>query len=91
MSASLRRSCLHYAHTFLMQTRYTALANASGKLEERLARRLLMADDRVDGDELRLTHEGLAKILAAQRPGVTLAMQELERRRLIGHARHHYH
>lgn len=42
----------------------TAVSNARNKIEERLARWLLMADDRIDGDELPLTHEFLAMMLA---------------------------
>ena len=86
-SDTLRRYCLHYAHAFLIQTAHTALANASGKLEERVARRLLMAYDRVDGDELPITHDFIGMMLGAARPGVTLAMQELERRGLIAQQR----
>jgi CRP-like cAMP-binding protein len=55
-SVSLHREMLRYANAFLMQTTTTALANGRSKVEERLARWLLMAHDRVDGDELPLTH-----------------------------------
>jgi CRP-like cAMP-binding protein len=82
-SRSLHRNLLRYAHAFLIQTTSTALANGRSKSEERLARWLLMADDRLDGDELPLTHEFLAVMLGTHRPGVTLAVQALERERLI--------
>ncbi len=42
-----------------------------------------MADDRLDGGELPLTHEFLAMMLGVRRPGVTLALQELERQGAI--------
>ena len=51
-SISLHRAMLRYAHAFLQQTTTTALANGRSKIEERLARWLLMAHDRVDGDDL---------------------------------------
>ena len=70
---------MRYAHAFLIQTTSTALANGRSKSEERLARWLLMADDRLDGHELPLTHEFLAVMLGTHRPGVTLAVQALER------------
>ena len=38
-----------------------------------------MADDRIDGPDLPLTHEFLATMLGTRRPGVTDAMQVLER------------
>ena len=66
-----------------MQTTTTALANGRSKIEERLARWLLMAHDRVDGDELPLTHELLGMMLGSPRPGVTLAVQALEREGLM--------
>ena len=82
-SAGLRRSCLKFAHTLVMQATHTAAANARNKLEERLARWLLMAHDRADGDDLTLTHEFLGFMLGTQRPGVTITMNELERRGFI--------
>ncbi len=51
-SVQLHRSFLRCAHAFLLQTTQTALANGRNKNEERLARWLLMADDRIDGGEL---------------------------------------
>jgi CRP-like cAMP-binding protein len=86
-SATLHQVLLHYVHSFLRQTTQTALANGRSKIEERLARWLLMAHDRVDGNELPLTHEFLAVMLGVRRSGVTTAIQELERNGLIGHRR----
>jgi CRP-like cAMP-binding protein len=82
-SASLHRAVLHYAHSFMQQTAQTALANGRAKIEERLARWLLLAHDRLDGDELPLTHEFLGLMLGTQRPGVTIAVQALGERGLI--------
>ena len=48
-SVRLHRSLLRCVHAFLIQTTQTALANGRSKNEERLARWLLMADDRLDG------------------------------------------
>jgi CRP-like cAMP-binding protein len=82
-SATLHRRLLQYAHAFLMQTGYTALANGRSKIEERLARWLLMAHDRIDGDTLTLTHEFLSVMLGVRRPGVTHALNLLENAGLI--------
>src|SRR5439155_21206132 len=81
ISSTLHGAMLRYANAFLMQTTSTALANGRSKIEERLARWLLMADDRIDGNELPLTHEFLGFMLGTQRPGVTIALQQLERPR----------
>jgi CRP-like cAMP-binding protein len=81
-SESLRAILLRYAQAFMVQTAHTAIAGHA-KLEERLARWLLMAHDRIDGDELPLVHEFLALMLGVRRPGVTVALQILEGRGLI--------
>jgi CRP-like cAMP-binding protein len=82
-SPTLHRAMLRYANTFLLQTTTTALANGRSKMEERLARWLLMAADRVAGKELPLTHEFLGLMLGTYRPGVTKAVQALEKQGLI--------
>jgi CRP-like cAMP-binding protein len=80
---SLHRHFLLYAHSFVIQTTYTAIANGRSKIEERLARWLLMAHDRVGADELALTHEFLALMLGVRRAGVTVALQLLVKRGVI--------
>jgi CRP-like cAMP-binding protein len=81
-SNTLHRALLQYVNAYLQQTTATALANGRSKIEERLARWLLMADDRLDG-ELPLTHEFLGFMLGTYRPGVTRAVQALEKEGLI--------
>jgi CRP-like cAMP-binding protein len=88
-SPSLHRSLLRYTHAFLNQATRTAVANGRSKIGERLARWLLMAADRLDNGELPLTHEFLAIMLAVRRPGVTEAIQELEREGVITRKRGH--
>lgn len=75
---ALNRLLLRYAHTALMQIAYTALSNAAHSVEQRLARWLLMAHDRVDDDEIGFTHEFLALMLNVRRPSVTTALHLLE-------------
>jgi CRP-like cAMP-binding protein len=86
-SATLHQAFLTYAHAFMVQTGYTAMANGRSKIEERLARWLLMAHDRVDGDKLSLTHEFLSLMLGVRRPGVTVALNLLEQTGLIARNR----
>ena len=82
-SETLHRLLLKYIQTFMVQTAHTAIANAHAKLPERLSRWILMAQDRVGGDDLALTHEFLALMLGVRRPGVTETLQVLSRKRLI--------
>lgn len=83
----LLRMCLLFAHINTVQSYYTALANAKGTLEERLARWLLMAQDRLGSFELRLTHEFLALMLGVRRAGVTVAVERFQSRGVITAAR----
>ena len=48
-----------------------------------------MADDRIDDKELPLTHEFLGLMLGTHRPGVTIALQALEKAGLIATRRSH--
>jgi CRP-like cAMP-binding protein len=82
-SRSLERALLAFAYSFMNQTANTALSNGTATLEERLARWLLMANDRLRGDEIPLTHEFLSLMLGVRRAGVTVALHYLERRALI--------
>jgi len=86
-SASLVKALLKFVHVFGVQSAYTALANAHGKIEERLARWLLMAQDRIGEDELILTHEFLSLMLGVRRAGVTVALQHFESTGLISTSR----
>jgi CRP-like cAMP-binding protein len=82
-SRTLQKCCLLYAHAFAIQMSYTAIANGSKKIEERLARWILMARDRADSDELELTHEFLSMMLGVRRAGVTVALHLLVKAGLI--------
>jgi CRP-like cAMP-binding protein len=84
---TLRQALLQYAYAFMTQMADTALSNGRHKIEERLARWLLLADDRLDNNHIPLTHEFLGVMLGTARPGVTIALQELERRGWITHRR----
>ena len=86
-SRSLERALLGFAHSFMNQTANTALSNGTATLEERLARWLLMANDRLSGDEIPLTHEFLSLMLGVRRAGVTVGLHYLEQRGLINLAR----
>ena len=82
-SPALRRLMLRYIQTKLVQARHTAFMNGAYNLHMRLARWLLMCQDRIDGDEIVVTHEFIATMLGVQRPGATLAVQTLEGNQLI--------
>ncbi len=82
-SKTLRQRMQRYAHVFMVQIAQTAFANGMARIEERLARWLLMAHDRQDDDEIHLTHEFIAIMLGVRRSGVTDALHALEGQGLI--------
>lgn len=85
-SASLSDAVLLYLHSFMVQLAQTALVHATGVVEARLARWLLMADERMDGPLL-VTHEALGAILGVPRPGVSVTFRDLENKGLIDRSR----
>ncbi|TCU37906.1 Crp/Fnr family transcriptional regulator [Rhizobium azibense] len=69
---------LRYVHSASLQLAHSALANARYSMQERLARWLLMCHDRLEGDNLALTHEFLGMMLGVRRAGVTNELHILE-------------
>jgi CRP-like cAMP-binding protein len=82
-SGSLHALLLNYVQVFMVQTTHTAIANARAHIDRRLARWILMAHDRTANKALPLTHEFLSLMLGVRRPGVTEALQNLKRLKLI--------
>lgn len=82
-SATMHRHLLLYLHALLVQMSHTALANGKAKLEQRLARWLLMYHDRIDGNRISLTHKSISLMLGVRRAGVTTATHLLEGAHLI--------
>ena len=83
-SPTLHGILLRYVHTLVTQMAYTALANGRYTIEERLARWLLMAEDRAGkGNTITLTHDFLALMLGARRAGVTVAINEFHKRGVL--------
>ncbi len=82
-SSTLEALLLAYAQTVFIQVAHTALANASHTIGQRLARWLLMSQDRLGDADIHLTHERLSLMLGVRRAGVTVAIQTLERAGLV--------
>jgi CRP-like cAMP-binding protein len=72
-----------YASGFTAALMQLVACNALHSVEQRCARWLLMARDRVGRSQFPLTQERLATMLGVRRPTVTLAVGALQRRRLI--------
>jgi hypothetical protein len=67
----------------MIQTMQTAYANAEFTIEQRLARWILMTDDRITRDDLPLTHEFLSLMIGTRRASITEATHVLEGEGLI--------
>jgi CRP-like cAMP-binding protein len=82
-SITMRNLFLKFAQVFMVQTAHTAITNARAHLDQRLARWILMAHDRIGTKTLTQTHEFLSLMLGVRRAGVTEALQSLKRQKLI--------
>ena len=82
-SPALQTALSRYAAVHGMQVAQTAGCNRLHDLEQRLARWLLLTQDRVGSGLLNTTHDFLATMLGSDRPSVTLAAGSLQRKRII--------
>lgn len=85
----LRRALNHYLYGFMAQVAQTTGCNRFHRTEPRLARWLLMTQDRAMSNELQLTQDFLAQMLGVRRSSVTLAAEILREKRLIRYSRGH--
>jgi CRP-like cAMP-binding protein len=86
-SPQLHRKLELYAVILGLQMAQTAACNRLHGVEQRLARWLLMAQDRVDSAILPITHDFLATMLGTDRPSVSLAAGLLQRNKIIEYNR----
>ncbi len=83
-SPAFRTLLLRFVHVFLTQVAFTALAGSSPhRVDQRLARCLLMWQDRIRGTALQVTHLALSAILGVRRAGITEAVHDLEGQKMI--------
>src|SRR6266478_3190554 len=85
-SPAFKRALFRYAQYFFTHVSQTAACNARHPLERRLARWLLMTQDRVGTDVMLLTQEFLSIMLGVQRPGVTIAAGTLKQAGMIDYS-----
>jgi CRP-like cAMP-binding protein len=82
-SDSLRDLLLRFVRAFTAQLSSTVVSSLTQPVDTRLCRWTLMAHDRVDGDEIVVTHNEIAVMLGIRRSSVTDALHILEGERLI--------
>lgn len=82
-SDSLREGLLRFVLAFMVQMGHTVVSSLTQPVEVRLSRWTLMAHDRVEGDDIKVTHGEIATMLAVRRASVTDAVHHLEGEGLI--------
>jgi CRP-like cAMP-binding protein len=83
----LEQQLHRFGQQLAMQTTQIAACNRLHDVEERLARWILMTEDRLLGDTLPLTQEFLAQMLGTRRSSVTVAAGTLQKAGLISYTR----
>jgi CRP-like cAMP-binding protein len=76
-----------YAHIQGLQVAQLAACNRLHEIEQRLARWLLMSQDRIDSGSFPVTHDLLAQMLGTGRPSVSLAAGILQKAGMIEYTR----
>jgi CRP-like cAMP-binding protein len=84
---SLVKSAQRFSQLLALQAEQVAACNRVHEVEERLARWLLMSQDRLGGDLVPLTQNFLAHMLGTRRASVTVAAGILQKAGLIQYSR----
>ena len=87
-----RRSLLQdllqrYVHALFMQVAQSSVCNRFHTVDARLARWLLMTQDRVRVQELHATQAAIAQLLGVRRSSITTAARDLHRKNIINYSR----
>jgi CRP-like cAMP-binding protein len=84
---AFERLLRRYMLALFNQVSQAAACNRAHPVDERMARWLLMTQDRVDSPEFQLTHDFLAQMLGVRRPSVSVAARMLSKAGLIHYVR----
>lgn len=83
----LHNLLLRYTQALITQMSQTAVCNRLHSLEQQLCRWLLLSHDRLQTNNLIMTHEMISTMLGVRREGVSLAAGRLQKAGIINYAR----
>ena len=86
-SENLFNLLLKYSQVLMTQVAQRSVCNRHHSIEQQLCRFLLTNLDKIQGDELQLTHELIANMLGVRREGITLAALRLQQSGVIRYSR----
>ena len=84
---AVRTMASKYLFVLIAQAPWTTTCAHFHEIEPRLARWLLVSQDRAHADQFHLTHQFLADMLGVQRSAVTIAAGALQKRKIISYSR----
>lgn len=82
-SASLQATLLRFTNVFMIQMSRTIVSSLAHTVERRMARWILLYHDRVQTDEIAMTHEEFRLMLGVRRSSVTDALRHLMDERAV--------
>ncbi len=88
---SVMQLMLRYTQALITQMAQTAVCNRHHSVEKQLCRWLLLSLDRLQSNELAMTHEAIAGMLGVRREGITEAALKLQQAGLISYSRGRIH
>jgi CRP-like cAMP-binding protein len=86
-SGEMQLLLLRYTQALITQMAQTAVCNRHHSVDQQLCRWLLLSMDRIEGNELAMTHELIANMLGVRREGVSEAAGKLQDQGAIRYVR----
>ena len=82
-SGTFQKLLMRYFQALMTQISQTAVCNRLHSVEQQLCRWLLLTHDRLNSDDVVMTHDLISNMLGVRREGITLAAQKLAAKNLI--------